>query len=69
MRSLNKLDLNIVKTISILLLSVILAGCGGSSTPAVVNSAPTLAIISNQLMNEDTAATVTLVGSDAEGSS
>jgi M6 family metalloprotease-like protein len=69
MRSLNKLDLNIVKTISILLLSVILAGCGGSSTPAVVNSAPTLAIISNQSMNEDTAATVTLVGSDAEGSS
>ena len=69
MRSLNKLDLNIVKTISILLLSVILAGCGKSSTPAVVNSAPTLAIISNQSMNEDTAATVTLVGSDAEGSS
>ena len=56
--------------IILLLIVITLAGCGGgSSTPAVVNAAPTLASISNQSMNEDTTATVTLVGSDAEGSS
>ena len=56
--------------IILLLIVITLAGCGGgSSTPAVVNAAPTLVSISNQSMNEDTTATVTLVGSDAEGSS
>jgi len=56
----------------ILLSTLFLSGCGGSSggsPSAVVNAAPTLASISNQSMNEDTTATVTLVGSDAEGSS
>ena len=56
----------------ILLSTLFLSGCGGgsggSSSPAVVNSAPTLASISNQSTNEATAKFVTLVGADANTS-
>jgi len=57
--------------IILLLIVITLSGCGGGGGGggAVVNTAPTLASISNQSTNEDTAKTVTLSGSDAEGSS
>jgi len=55
--------------IILLLIVITLSGCGGGGGGggAVVNTAPTLASISNQSTNEDTAKTVTLSGSDAEG--
>ena len=62
------------KLFLLILLSIaFLSGCGGSSgggssSPAVDengNSAPTLASISNQSTNEDTAKSVTLSGSDS----
>ena len=57
------------KLLLLILLSILfLSGCGGSSTPAVVNAAPTLASISNQSTNEATAKFVTLVGADANTS-
>ena len=61
------------KLFLLILLSIaFLSGCGGSSggssSPAVVNSAPTLASISNQSTNEDTAKLFTLSGSDSDAS-
>ena len=62
--------------IILLLIVITLSGCGGGgggtgggTGGAVVNTAPTLASISNQSTNEDTAKTVTLSGSDADGDS
>jgi len=54
--------------IIILMSAITLTGCGGggggSSTPT--NTTPTLASISNQSTNEDTAKAVTLVGADSD---
>jgi len=57
-----------MKLLVITIILISLVGCGSSkkSTPAVVNSAPTLASISNQTTNEDTAKAVTLAGTDAD---
>ena len=62
-----------MKKIVFLIVLLSLAGCGGSggsSTPAInYGVAPVLDGISNQSTNEDTAKTVTLVGTDAESNS
>ena len=63
--------MNLKNYILLSLISLFLISCGNSSsdTSTVVDNAPVLASISNQSTNEDVAKTVSLSGSDAEGSS
>ena len=54
----------------LLILSVIslaTSGCGGGGGGGTVNTTPNLAVINAQTTNEDTAKSVTLVGTDADG--